>query len=212
MNQKPFVQIMGTRAHLFEEHVQQLGCDVEVISIPDKLSTEADICLASGVHYILKPKYLRIPRLGIWGFHESALPRGRGCAPIHWTVLEGGKQLTVSFFELVEKMDEGRLLGQLSCSIHSTALIEDLRAMAADLSKQLIDSNLLGFLSGKIQPYEQSGNPTYYPKRMPQDSMLDTTKPLDELWDLIRISDNEAYPAWFEIDGEKFIMKRYRAD
>lgn len=212
MNQKPFVQLIGTRAHLFEDHVRQLDCKVEVISVPDELSNEADICLASGVYYILKPKYLRITRLGIWGFHESALPKGRGCAPIHWTILEGGKQLTVSFFELVEKMDEGRLLGQISCSIPRTALIEDLRAMAADLSKKLIDNMLLGFLSGDILPYEQSGNPTYYPKRMPQDSRLDTTKTLEDLWDLIRICDNEAYPAWFEIEGEKFILKGYRAD
>lgn len=212
MNKDYFVQIIGIRAHLFNDHVRQLVCKVEVISVPDEISHEADICLACGVHYILKPKYLTIPRLGIWGFHESPLPKGRGSAPIHWTILQGGSELTVSFFELVEKMDEGRLLGQMSCPIPKTALLEDLRALAADLTKKLINKYLIGFLSGEMEPYEQTGNPTYYRRRTLEDSKLDTNKTLGELWDLIRICDNEEYPAWFDIDGVKFILKTYRAD
>lgn len=212
MNDNYFVQIIGVRSHLLKDHVSKLGCKVEVISEPDQISHEADICLAAGVYYILKPKYLGIPRLGIWGFHESPLPKGRGCAPTHWTILEGGSELTVSFFELVEKMDEGRLLGQISAPVHRTALLEDLRTLGLDLSKKLINDYLIRFLSGEIRPYEQIGTPTYYPKRTPQDSKLDTTKSLAELWNLIRICHNEDYPAWFELDGQKFILKRYRAD
>lgn len=212
MKQKYFLQIIGIRANLFKDHVRQLGCKVEVISDADEISPKADICLACGVHYILKKKYLKIPRLGIWGFHETALPKGRGSAPIHWTVLEGGNVLTVSFFELVEKMDAGRLLSQLSAPIYRTALLEDLRSTANDISKKLLDRCLIGFLSGEIQPYEQKGDPTYYKKRTPKDSKLDISKTLEKLWDLIRICDNEDYPPWFEIDGERFILKRYRGD
>jgi len=211
MAENYFVQLIGIRAHLLKEHVQQIGCKVKVISDPDEISRESDICLACGIHYILNSRYLKIPRLGIWGFHESALPKGRGSAPIHWTILQGGNLLTVSFFELVEKMDEGRLLGQENCSILKTDLLEDLRAKALHLSKKLIDKYLLRFLSGDIQPYESIGKSTYYPKRKPLDSKLDKTKTLEDLWDLIRICDNEEYPAWFEVDGEKFILKRYRA-
>lgn len=212
MNEKYFVQLIGIRAHLFENHVKELGCKTEVISSPDELKHEADICIASGVYFIIKPEYLSVPRLGIWGFHESPLPKGRGCAPIHWTILHGGNELTVSFFKLVEKMDAGPLLGQESCLIPKTALLDELRAMATDLSMKLLDEYLIRFLSGEIQPYDQDGEITYYPKRTPQDSKLDTDMSLGELWGLIRICDNEEYPAWFEIEGKKFILKRYRCD
>jgi len=210
MSKNHFVQLIGKRAHLFEDHVRQLGCLTEIISSPDELSPESDICIASGVYFIIKPDYLSIPRLGIWGFHESPLPKGRGCAPIHWTILREEKELTVSFFKLVEKMDAGPLLGQESCFISRSAVLEDLRVMATDLSKKLLDKYLIKFLSGKVKPYDQYGDATLYPKRTPKDSKLDINKSLNQLWELIRICDNEEYPAWFEINGEKIILKRYR--
>ena len=61
----------------------------------------------------------------------------------------------------------------------------------------------------KIKPFIQIGTPTYYKKRTPKDSKLDLDKSLRELWPLISICDNEEYPAWLEIDGKKFILKRY---
>jgi methionyl-tRNA formyltransferase len=209
MDKKYFVQIIGVRAHLFKDYICRLGCKVEIISKPDEISNKADICLACGVYYILKSKYLIIPRLGIWGFHESPLPKGRGSAPIHWTVLENSNTLTVSFFELVQKMDAGNLLGQMNCSIQKTDLLEDLRVLACNLTKKLLDKYLIGFLSGEIVSYEQKGIATYYPRRKSQDSKLDISKTFEELWDLIRVCNNEEYSAWFEINGKKFILKRY---
>ena len=210
MGEQFFVQLLGIRSHLLEEQVKQLGCLTEIISSPSDLNHNADICLASGVYFIIEPNYLSIPRLGIWGFHESPLPKGRGCAPIHWTILGGEKELTVSFFKLVEKMDCGPLLGQESCFISRTALLEDLRVMATDLTKKLLDKYLIKFLSGKVRPFDQYGEATLCAKRTAKDSKLDISKSLDQLWDLIRICDNEEYPAWFEINGEKIILKRYR--
>ena len=210
MDKQFFVQLIGNRAYLFEEHVRQLGCLTEVISSPSDLKPNADICLAFGVYFIINSEWLSIPRLGIWGFHESPLPKGRGCAPIHWTILKGEKELTVSFFKLVEEIDSGKLLGQESSQIPKTALLEDLRLMAKELSNVLLDKYLIKFLSGKFQPYDQYGKATFYPKRTSQDSRLDISKPLSELWDLIRVCDNEEYPAWFEVGGKKIILKRYR--
>jgi len=212
MEKKYFVQLIGTRVHLFYQYVKELGCKVEIISKPEEISPKADICLASGVHYFVKREYLHIARLGIWGFHESPLPVGRGCAPIQWTVLNGNNDLVVSFFELIEKMDTGRLLGQERCLIAKTALLEDMRDLAVVLAKKLIDKKLIAFLQGKIQPYEQAGEAIYYTKRTPADSKLDTTRKFEELWDLIRVCDNKKFPAWFEVDGEKFVLERYRVE
>lgn len=211
MSEDYSVQLIGTRAHLFEDHIRKLGCSAEIISSLSGLKPDADICLVSGFYSIIKPNYLTIPRLGLWGFHESRLPQGRGCAPIHWTIIKGENELTVSLFKLVEQMDSGPLLGQESCFIERTALLEDLRIMAMNLAKKLLDKYLIKYLSGSIKPYDQRGEIICYAKRTPADSKLDVSKSLGELWDLIRVCDNEEYPAWFEINGEKIILKRYRA-
>ncbi len=210
MKKKYFVQVIGTRARLLAGHIRKLGCKADIITKPQEISAEADICLASGVYYLIKPEYLRVARLGIWGFHESALPEGRGWAPLQWTVLKGKKELVVSFFELTEEMDSGRLLGQERCPISKTDVLEDLREKALALMCRLIDNCLLKFLNGDISPYEQTGEPVFYRKRTPLDSKLDASKTLSESWDLIRVCDNEEYPAWFEINGQKIIVKRHK--
>ena len=92
------VQVIGKRNQALAYYIgHDLGkyCDVEVIDTPEQISTDADICLASGVYYIMSHVHFTRPRLGVWGFHESALPRGRGNSPIQWSVLKGEKMLTV---------------------------------------------------------------------------------------------------------------------
>jgi methionyl-tRNA formyltransferase len=204
------VQILGTRAELLKKPVEDLGCRTELIAKPEQVSPKADICLGSGVHYIIKKEYLHVPRLGVWGFHETALPEGRGCAPLQWTVLNGKAQGTVSFFQMVEKFDAGPLLGQESFPIARTDLLEDIRNNAMAAINVLLKKYLLGYLKGEVKPHAQNGEGSYYRKRTAEDSRLDLTKPLGQLWDLIRVCDNDAYPAWFELDGQKFIIKRER--
>jgi methionyl-tRNA formyltransferase len=210
MDSKYFVQLIGTRTDNLEHAAARLGCRTQIIEHPEEQSPDADICLASGVHYIIKPHLLRITRLGIWGFHETRLPEGRGCAPLQWTVLNDKRELTVSFFELIEKFDTGLLLGQLSCQITTCDLLEDLRGKATALSISLLDEKLLAFLDGRLQPIQQEGKATRYRRRSSADSCLDLDSTLRELWNIIRVCDNEAYPAWFEIEGQKFFIKRYR--
>ena len=203
------VQCIGNRNQLLSyyiDHDLSEYCDVEKIDTPEQISEDADICLASGVYYLIKPEYLNRPRLGTWGFHESKLPKGRGNSPIQWTVLNGEDELWVSFFQLVEGMDEGDLLGQKGRGFNNT---ESLRPISFVLIRNLINRYLLGFLEGKITPFPQEGTPTYYKKRTPKDSKLNLDKTLRELWPLLRICDNDNYPAYFEIDGKKFTLKRY---
>jgi methionyl-tRNA formyltransferase len=211
--EKPFfVQILGSRAELLVQPVTDLGCRSEVVASPEHLSPQADICLAWGVYSLIRPSFLRVPRLGLWGFHESPLPKGRGCAPLQWTVLNGEDRLSVSFFQLAEKMDAGPLLAQASCPLLSTDLLEDMRRKVLDMVKDLLQKNLLPFLRGEIQPQEQRGAPTFFRKRTSEDSRLDPAQTLAELWDLIRVCDNDSFPAWFEIGGQRFILKRFRAE
>jgi methionyl-tRNA formyltransferase len=209
--QEFFVQLLGTRSAELQKEVESLGCRTQIINGPEEQTPAADICLASGLHYIVSPDLLRITRLGLWGFHESKLPEGRGCAPLQWTVLEGKTELTVSFFELVEQFDSGRILGQMSLAIERTDLLDDLRNKADTLRFELIKRCLRNYLSGSQEPFSQSGAKSYYRKRTPEDSRLDLNATLLDQWPLIRVCDNEAFPAWFEVNGTKYLLKCYKA-
>ncbi len=56
----------------------------------------------------------------------------------------------------------------------------------------------------------QNGDETFFPRRKYKDSELDINKSILEQFNLLRIVDNERYPAFFYINETKYILKIYR--
>src|SRR5699024_3681144 len=49
-------------------------------------------------------------------------------------------------------------------------------------------------------------------QRRPQDSLLDPNASLSEQFNLLRVVDNDRYPAYFYMDGNKYILKIFHDD
>ena len=58
-----------------------------------------------------------------------------------------------------------------------------------------------------ISGRNQSGEASFYPRRTPKDSELDINKSIEEQFNLLRIVDNNYYPAFFIRKGTKYILK-----
>ena len=56
----------------------------------------------------------------------------------------------------------------------------------------------------------QEGEETFYNRRNSKDAELDINKTIKEQFNLLRISDNERYPAFFKIEGKKYSLKIYK--
>ena len=50
----------------------------------------------------------------------------------------------------------------------------------------------------------QLGESTYYKRRKPVDSELDISRPIRDQLNLLRVVDNERYPAFFYAHGQKY--------
>lgn len=74
-------------------------------------SKKPDIIFAVGFSQLLSNEWLEMPRLGCIGFHPTKLPRGRGRAPLAWTVLEE-KEGAATFFLMGEGADDGPIFVQ----------------------------------------------------------------------------------------------------
>ena len=57
--------------------------------------------------------------------------------------------------------------------------------------------------------HDKIGVESFYPKRNASDSELDINKTIKEQFNILRIVDNNEYPAFFYIDGKKFFLKVY---
>jgi methionyl-tRNA formyltransferase len=127
-------------------------------------------------------------------------------------VLEGAREIAVSLFEAVEAVDAGPIYLQGRIEFTGYELVEDLRRAQAAATIDLCRSFVAGYPGVLADARAQTGDPTYYRRRTPADAKLDVDATLRSQFNLLRVSDNQRYPAWFEIDGRKYRVLIERLD
>jgi methionyl-tRNA formyltransferase len=137
--------------------------------------------------------------------HGSALPRGRGMSPPTWQILEGANEITVTMLEAADAVDEGAIWHQTVVHYDGTEVHGEIHAKISDAQYGLLDWALAHHDS--VRPRPQEGEPTYYRRRVPEDSRIDPLRPLAESFDLLRVADPERYPAFFEYRGQKYRLR-----
>ena len=76
-----------------------------------------DIIYCFGWSYLLKEPVLKLPPLGIVGYHPAALPRNRGRHPIIWALVLHLQETASTFFFMDGNADSGDILSQHLISI-----------------------------------------------------------------------------------------------
>ena len=166
-----------------------------------------DLVIETGVYDIIPNKVLNKPKYGIIGFHESPLPEGKGHAPIQWAILNKRSNFVITLYKLDDGVDTGKIIYQYNMPIDKIDTYETME----EKRKIGIQNCFFEFLKelnmGVIVEREQTGKSSYHKKRNPNDSLLDDSKSLKDLWDDIRICDHDNYPAYFFVDGKKVILR-----
>ena len=137
--------------------------------------------------------------------HPSDLPKGKGFSPIAWEILEGLNEITFTLFEANEGIDDGDFYFKEKVFLKGDELNDDLRKIQANTTFNLIYKYVSQFPKNKSYP--QNGNETFYTRRTTQDSELDLNKTINEQFNLLRIVDNNLYPAFFIKNGKKYKIK-----
>lgn len=142
--------------------------------------------------------------------HSSDLPQGKGWSPMTWSILEGKSEITNTLFEAVDAVDAGEIYMQNKIQFEGHELLGELHQKQGEKINELI----LDFVDKypKVVGKEQTGEESFYEKRSAKDSELDVEKTIAEQFDLLRVVDNEKYPAFFEYNGKKYILKIYKEE
>jgi len=164
-----------------------------------------DVVFMLGYHRIVKEKFLAKHSHNIV-VHASDLPKGKGWAPMFWQILEGKNDIVFTMFEASTGVDDGDIYMQKTLSLDGSELNEELRRLQAELTVDMCLDFVECCDKYKL-PSKQQGEETFYKRRGPKDSKLDVNKTLGEQFNLLRIVDNEEYPAYFEHLGRKYILK-----
>lgn len=139
--------------------------------------------------------------------HESDLPKGRGWSPMSWQVLEGADRIPVTLLEAVDELDAGPIYLQEWIDLTGHELTLEWRRLQANSTYRLCRYFVAQYPAILEQARKQEGDTTIYHRRRPKNSELDPTKSLTEQFNLLRVVDNDNYPAFFEVAGKRYILR-----
>jgi methionyl-tRNA formyltransferase len=140
--------------------------------------------------------------------HESKLPKGKGWSPLTWQILEGKTEVPITLIEAEEDIDGGRVYNQELMKFQGTELIKEIRQIQAAHTRKLLFDFIKDY--PKSKGIKQEGESTYYKKRTPPDSKLDVNKTIKEQFNLLRVVDNDRYPAFFRHKGCEYTLKIFK--
>lgn len=142
--------------------------------------------------------------------HESKLPLGKGWSPLTWQILEGSNKIPVSLFEAADEIDAGPIYLQEFIQLTGKELLPELKHLQGEFTIRLIVKFLENI--NEISKNVQTGESSFYPRRTKEDSQLDINKTIKEQFNLLRVCDNERYPAFFLLGDQKYILKIYKEE
>lgn len=85
--------------------------------------------------------------------------------------------------------------------------INELRGIQSGISIRMCRAFIQRYPDIVAQGIKQQWEATCYARHRPEDSRFDPDRILREQFNLLRVVDNERYPAFFELDGEHYILK-----
>jgi methionyl-tRNA formyltransferase len=178
----------------FLEELQSLQADLQIV-----------------VAFRMLPEIVwSMPPLGTINLHGSLLPQYRGAAPINWAIINGEKETGVTTFKLQQEIDTGDILLAEKIVIRDDENAGELHDEMKEIGASLLLKTVQGFVEGSLKetPQDQAVDPKHAPKIFTETCQINWSKPVDEVYNLIR--GLAPYPAAFTfLDGKK--LKIYKA-
>ncbi len=146
-----------------------------------------DLIVTAAYGKILPVEILALPRFGCVNVHASMLPRYRGAAPVHWSVICGEEQTGVTIMKMDKGMDTGGILTQKDMDIPHDMTTGELMEELALAGSSILCDTILDYCSGRIKPVpqEESLATTVRPIAK-EDGLIDWNHSARSVYNLIR--------------------------
>jgi methionyl-tRNA formyltransferase len=171
-----------------------------------------DVLFAVGLSQLIGPQLMSAAVRGSVGYHPTALPEGRGRAPIAWLVLERRSGAS-TFFELTAEADAGGIFVQEPFVVDE---LDDAASVEAKVLRSLesaLDRWLPRLKQAEWLPQPQHhAVATYYGKRAPEDGLLRWSEPAETLDRLIKASTRPHPGAFTFRERDKLLVWRSKLE
>lgn len=151
------------------------------------LDLNPDIIITCAYGQIIPKEVLDYPKYGCINVHASLLPKLRGGAPIHKSILDGYDKTGITIMHMDIAMDSGDIISQRETKILDTDTMETLHDRLQIIGKELLLDTLPSIFDGsaeRIKQDEKEVTFAYNIKR--EEEYLDFSKTSRELFNQIR--------------------------
>jgi methionyl-tRNA formyltransferase len=166
--------------------------------------TEGDVACLLSCEKIIPESRLRLHRHNLV-CHPSALPLGKGFSPLAWQIVEGRNEVPLTLFEAVPAVDAGPIYFQELLRFEGHELNEEIKRAQGEKTVELVLRWIDRYPD--VSSVAQSGEESIYRRRTAKDSELDPQKTIAEQFELLRVVDNERYPAFFNYRGHSYVLR-----
>lgn len=165
---------------------------------------EPDIGFVCGWYWLIDSETLSVFPKGLWGIHNSLLPKYRGGAPLVWSILSGDSHVGSTVFKISEGMDDGDILHQVKIEVLQD---DNVGTLLLKIENDLVESvpgKWLDLVSCRADLMSQSNaDATYCGQRIESDGVINWSIPAKDVHNFIR-SQSPPYPcAYSFLNGSK---------
>lgn len=152
------------------------------------IQSEPTIAVVFAFGQILPEDILNLPTYGFINLHLSLLPRWRGPAPVHWTILAGDKEAGATVQKVAFKVDTGAILTAKKIPLDGTETAGTLLNRLTGIGFDLICDVLSAYEKGTPpQPIHQDESfTTYAPKLKKTDARINWSNSAQQIERFIR--------------------------
>lgn len=145
-----------------------------------------DVLFVVGLSQLVGDELLSIPRLGAVGFHPTALPQGRGRAPLAWLVLDQCDG-AATFFQIGKGIDDGPIFVQEPFQVTEDDDATTVEQKILTSIDRAIDSWAPTLLKGDWAPQPQDeSRATWTGKRSHDDGVVEWSATMADIVRLVR--------------------------
>ncbi|RXA70245.1 methionyl-tRNA formyltransferase [Enterococcus hirae] len=151
------------------------------------IALQPDVIITAAFGQFLPEKLLQSPVHGAINVHASLLPKYRGGAPVHYSIINGEKETGVTIMEMIKKMDAGGIYAQESLPITKQDDVGTMFEKLSALGKQLLLKTLPDILNGNLSPRPQDESKvTFSPNITREQEAIDWNKTAEEIDNQVR--------------------------
>ncbi|MGE3609159.1 MAG: methionyl-tRNA formyltransferase [Bacteriovoracaceae bacterium] len=158
----------------------------EMIKWIKNLNPDVIFCL--GWSHLLPEEVIKLPPLGVLGYHPADLPKNRGRHPLIWSIVLGLSEIASTFFMIADGADTGDIISKaylpLGLDDDASTIYDKLVAIGKNQFSKILDELIeKGRFFGVPQNDEESST---WRKRGPKDGEIDWRMGKMAIYNLVR--------------------------